>query len=226
MNDTKMKIAVIGGTGPEGSGLAARWANAGHQVTIGSRSAEKARQAAAELNRLLGEDRVAGNDNRAAATAADVVVLTVPFSGQMPTVRELKDVLRGKILVDVTVPLVTPKVATVQLPPGGSCVAAVQAELGAAVRVVSAFQNVSAHKLKKLNRAIACDVLVCADDKAARATVIALARDAGLRGIDAGPLANSAAAEALTSLLIWINRTYKVPDAGIAITGLPAAQAG
>jgi NADPH-dependent F420 reductase len=217
----KLKIAVIGGSGAEGSGLAARWALAGHAVTIGSRSADKARQAADELNRLVRENRIAGDENRAAASNSDVVVLTVPFAAQMPTVRELSDVLRGKVLVDVTAPLVPPKVSTVQLPPGGSCVVAVQKELGSDVRVVSAFQNVSAHKLKKLDQTIACDVLVCSDDKEARRTVIGLARDAGLRGIDAGPLANSVAAEAFTSLLIWINRTYKVPDAGVAITGLP-----
>lgn len=220
MND-KLKIAVIGGSGAEGSGLAARWAHAGHLVMIGSRNADKARQAADELNRLLGASRVASDQNKAAASKADVVVLTVPFSAQMPTVRELKDVLGGKILVDVTVPLVPPKVSTVQLPPGGSCVVAVQKELGSDVRVVSAFQNVSAHKLKKLNETTACDVLVCSDDAEARRAVIGLARDAGLRGIDAGPLANSVAAEAFTSLLIWINRSYKIPDAGVAITGLP-----
>jgi hypothetical protein len=223
MNNNKLKIAVIGGTGAEGSGLALRWAHAGHHDTIGSRSAEKARQTAGELNKLLGVDRIAGADNRAAAESTDIVVLAVPFSGQMQTVRELKGVLPGRILVDVTVPLVPPKVGTVQLPPGGSCVVAVQAELGPDVRVVSAFQNVSAHKLKKLDQAIACDVLVCSDDREARTAVIGLARDAGLRGIDAGPLANSAAAEALTSLLICINRAYKIPDAGIAITGLPAS---
>jgi 8-hydroxy-5-deazaflavin:NADPH oxidoreductase len=219
--DARLKIAVIGGSGAEGSGLAARWARAGHTITIGSRDAEKARRAADALNRLVGGSAIAGEENKAAAGTADIVVLTVPFSAQMPTVRELKDVLAGKILVDVTAPLVPPKVSTVQLPPGGSCVVLVQQEFGPDVRVVSAFQNVSAHKLKKLDQAIACDVLVCADDKAARQTVISLARDAGLRGIDAGPLANSAAAEAITSLLIWINRTYKIPDAGVAITGLP-----
>jgi NADPH-dependent F420 reductase len=220
MND-RLKIALIGGSGAEGSGLAARWAHAGHLVTIGSRDAERARRAADELNRLLGSSRVASDENKAAASKADIVVLTVPFSAQMATVRELRDVLAGKILVDVTVPLVPPKVSTVQLPPGGSCVVLVQKELGSNVRVVSAFQNVSSHKLKKLDQAIACDVLVCSDDKEARQTVIGLARDAGLRGIDAGPLANSAAAEAITSVLIWINRTYKIPDAGVAITGLP-----
>lgn len=216
-------IAVVGGTGAEGSGLGLRWAAAGHRVILGSRDGARARQSAAELSALLpaGAPAIEGDESLAAAARATVVVLAVPFAAQMPTAIALRGSLEGKILIDVTVPLVPPKVSTVQLPPGGSSVAAVQRELGAGVRVVSAFQNVSAHKLKKLDTRVACDVLVCADDKEARQRVVALAADAGLRGVDAGPLANSAAAEAMTSLLIWINRTYKIPDAGIAITGLP-----
>jgi NADPH-dependent F420 reductase len=214
-------IAIIGGTGAEGSGLAVRLAHAGHEVILGSRAAEKASAVAAELNLIVPGDRIRGADNASAAQAASIVVLTVPFAGQMPTIREIAPQLAGKILVDVTVPLVPPKVSRVQLPLGGSCVLMTQRELGDGVRVVSAFQNVSAHKLKRLDAKIACDVLVCADDAEARKIVIALVAAMGLRGIDAGPLANSAAAEALTSVLIWINRTYKVPDAGIAITGLP-----
>lgn len=215
-------IAVIGGTGAEGGGLALRWAAAGHRVIIGSRDAGKAATAAAELRARLpaGGGLLEGAASEAAAAEASVVVLTVPFAAQMETARALRSVLAGKIFIDVTVPLAPPKVSTVQLPAGGSCVVLVQNELGPEVRVVSAFQNVSAHKLKKIGHEIACDVLVCADDKEARQRVVALAADAGLRGIDAGPLANSAAAEALTSLLIWVNRAYKVPDAGIAITGL------
>jgi len=214
-------IAVIGGTGAEGGGLALRWAAAGHRVILGSRDAAKAQQAAAELSALLPAGRIEGEDSASAAAKATIVVLAVPFSGQMATVRALRAELQGKILIDVTVPLVPPKVSTVQLPPGGSSVVLVQKELGEGVKVVSAFQNVSAHKLKKLDMKIACDALVCADDKDARLRVVQLAEDAGLKGINAGPLANSAAAEAMTSLLIWINRAYKVPDAGIAITGLP-----
>jgi NADPH-dependent F420 reductase len=215
-------IAVIGGTGAEGGGLALRWAAAGHRVIIGSRDAAKAVAAASELRALLpaGSGPLEGAASEAAAGEASIVALTVPYAAQMATARALKPVLAGKVFIDVTVPLAPPKVSTAQLPAGGSCVVLVQQALGPEVRVVSAFQNVSAHKLKKLDHAIACDVLVCADEKEARQRVVALAADAGLRGIDAGPLANSAAAEALTSLLIWINRAYKVPDAGLAITGL------
>jgi hypothetical protein len=217
------RICVVGGTGAEGSGLALRWAKHGHQVTIGSRDAAKARAAADELNQILGETRITGSSSEEGASAAEIVVLTVPFAVQVETVRALKQFLKGKILVDVTVPLVPPKVARVQLPASDSCVVAVQELLGADTRVVSAFQNVSAHKLKKLDYRIECDVLVCSDDKEAREVGIALVADAGLRGVDAGALANSVVAESLTSALIWINRTYKIPDAGIRITGLPEA---
>ncbi len=220
MAEKRYSICVVGGTGAEGGGLALRWARAEHRVTLGSRDAAKAQVAARELNGILGNDAVAGTDNLSGAAAADIVVLTVPFAAQMPTVTELKSTLGGKILIDVTVPLVPPKVSRVQLPAADSCVVAVQQMLGESVRVVSAFQNVSAHKLKQLDTKIDCDVLVTSDDKDARGVAIALAQDAGLRGIDGGPLANSVVAESLTSALIWINRTYKISDAGIRITGL------
>jgi NADPH-dependent F420 reductase len=213
-------IAVIGGTGAEGSGLALRWANAGHQVVIGSRDATKAQAAADELNVLLGKTALSGRSNPDAVAFADIVVLTVPYASQLSTVEGLAGKLDGKILVDVTVPLVPPKVSTVQLPASDSAAVALQALVGPGVKVVSAFQNISAHKLKKLDHVIPCDVLVCCDDKDARLIVMDLAKDAGLRGINAGPLANSTVAESLTSVLIWINRAYKIPDAGITITGI------
>ena len=214
------RIAVLGGTGQEGSGLALRWANAGHQVTLGSRSAAKAEKAAAALNQRLGREALKGMDNRSAAAAAEIVVLAVPYAAQRVSVEEVREALAGKILVDVTVPLVPPRVARVQLPEGGSAVEAIQKLLGERTRVVSAFQNVSAHYLAELDRVIECDVLVCGDDKDAREVAVRLAADAGLRGVHAGVLAKSAAAEALTSALIAVNRHYKVPAAGIRITGV------
>lgn len=217
---TFLTIAVLGGTGAEGSGLAVRWAQAGHKVILGSRSAEKAQAAATALNQRLGGERVRGTDNGSATAAAEVVVLAVPYSAQRPTVEEVRAGLPGKILIDVTVPLVPPRVSRVQLPEGGSAVEAMQKLLGEQTRVVSAFQNVSAHYLSDLARTIECDVLVCGDDKDAREVAVRLAADAGLRGVHAGVLANSAAAEALTSALIAINRHYKVPAAGIRITGV------
>jgi 8-hydroxy-5-deazaflavin:NADPH oxidoreductase len=212
-------IAVIGGTGAEGSAIALRLARAGHRVIIGSRDEAKAVKTARALVELLGKGEISGTSNFSAADKAAIVILTVPFAVQSGSIAEIRPALTGKILVDATAPLVPPRVNRVQLPPAGSAVAAIQALLGDGVRVVSAFQNVSAEKLKYLDASVDCDVLVCADDASARQTVIELVEEMGLRGIDAGPICNSAAAEALTSVLIWINRKYGVAGAGIRITG-------
>ena len=216
-------IAVLGGTGQEGGGLALRWAKAGHRVILGSRDATKASAAATQMKAKLGGGLITGDANESAAAAAEVVVLTVPFAAQRATVEDVREALTNKILIDATAPLVPPKVARVQLPGGGSAVAAIQAMLGDKVRVVSAFQNVSAHHLQDLAHNIECDVLVCGDDPAAREIAIRLSADMGLRGVHAGPIVNSAAAEALTSILIAMNMRYKVPGTGIRITGLPPA---
>lgn len=218
----KPVIAVIGGSGAEGSGLALRWAKAGYRVLLGSRGADRAEAKAAELNALLGKDQVVGLANGDAASQADVAVLTVPYAAQLSTLRDLKGTLAGKILVDVTVPLVPPKVSRVQLPEGGSAVVIAQNELGPDVKVVAAFQSVSAHHLLDLEHQVDCDVMVFGDDKDARETVVKLAEAIGMCGLHAGPLANSAAAEALTSVLIFMNRHYKSPGTGIKITGLPS----
>jgi 8-hydroxy-5-deazaflavin:NADPH oxidoreductase len=217
----RSKIAVLGGTGKEGSGLALRWANAGHHIVIGSRMRERAQEAAAAINARIGMERAEGAGNLAAAQRGDIVVLTVPYAAQLATLEEVRTALAGKILIDVTVPLVPPQVGRVQLPDGGSAVVKAQAMLGPGVRVVSAFQNIPAELLGELGQAVDCDVLVCGDDRDARAQVIALAQDAGMRAFHAGPLANSVVAEALTSVLITINRQHKVKHSGIAITGLP-----
>jgi NADPH-dependent F420 reductase len=215
-------IAIIGGSGALGMGLAFRWAIAGYRIVIGSRRSESAEKAAAEINRLL-SDRVKpptakGLVNSEAAANGDIVVLAVPFVQQHDLVQTIRTALYGKILVDTTVPLVPPKVGIVQLPEGGSAAVATQRLLGDQVRVVSAFQNAAADKLRSL-AALDCDVLVSGDDAAARQHVVALAEAAGMRAFHAGPLANSAAAEALTSVLITINRQHKC-QAGIRIVGL------
>lgn len=216
---TKTVIGIIGGTGDLGSGLAKCWTKAGYKVVIGSRSRDKAVSAAAEIGAS-----VKGDDNLGAARAADIVILAVPFASHDATIAEIKDAVQGKIVVDAAVPLVPPKVSIVQLPSGGSAAQIAQRLLGEGVRVVSAFHNVGAAKLHKGGRAD-CDVLVFSDDAEARNQVIELAGAVANRGIGGGALANSAAAEALTSVLIWINRQYKVPGAGIAITGLRDAAA-
>ena len=217
----KYKIAILGGTGAQGSGLALRLAAAGHEITIGSRDPDRARVAASDLSARAGKP-IGGADNRGACGGADIVVLTVPYAVQRSAVEAVLDELAGKILVDATGPLVPPRVSLVQLPDGCSAVAVIQQLTGSTVRVVSAFQNVSAQHLADLAHAVDCDVLICGNDRDACEVVIGLAADMGLRGLYAGPIGNSAAAEALTSVLITINRRYKVPGgAGIRITGIP-----
>jgi NADPH-dependent F420 reductase len=214
-------IAIAGGTGKEGKGLAYRWAKAGYQIIIGSRQAEKAQSAAAELNSLLkGVLPVKGMVNPDAVSEADLVVLTVPFSAHRDTLLILKDALQGKILIDVTVPLVPPKVTRVQMPPAGSAAQEAREVLGEGVKVCAAFQNISYEHLLN-NEEITCDVLVTGVDKESRAIVLKLVSDAGMIGWDAGVLENSVVVEGMTSILIGINKQYGVHDAGIQITGVP-----
>lgn len=221
-----MRIGIIGGAGAEGGGLALRWAAAGHEVIIGSRSPERAEAAAEEMTAILTEARISGATNADAAARSEIAVLAVPYSAQQSSALQVAEHLKGKILVDVTAPLKPPKVSVVQLPAGGSAVTALQDALGDGVTVVSAFQNISAHHLRDLTHEMDCDVLVSSNDGGAAEIVIGLANDAGMRGWHVGPLANSAAAEALTSVLIALNRKYKINGAGIRITGTPASAAG
>ncbi len=206
-------IAIIGGTGHLGAALARRWAKAGLPVIIGSRQAEAAAKIAAELGHGL-----TGMSNTEAAQRSKIIVVTVPFAAQEATLTSIRPYVQGKLVVDTTVPLMPPKVMQVQLPPEGSAAIRAQNILGEGVTVVSAFHNVAAHRLAT-DDAIACDILVFGSDKAARSEIIALAEHAGLRGLHGGALVNAAAAEALTSILIFLNKTYKVDGAGIQITG-------
>lgn len=215
-----MTIAVLGGTGKEGSGLALRWAHSGYKVIIGSREAQKAQAGAQELNDILEGDYVQGMANPEAAAAADLVVLSVPYSAHKPTLESVQPYLAGKILVDVTVPLTPPKVRQVHVPAGHAATLEAREMLGDSVRVVAAFQNVSASHLKHLGHAVDCDVLVCGDDEEAKNEVIRLVEAVGMRGIDAGKLENAVAVEALTPVLLYINKKYNLEGAGIRITGL------
>lgn len=221
MNASKPVIAILGGSGDLGGGLAWRWARAGYDVVIGSRTQEKAEQAAAELNNEGLPKPVLGMSNEAAAKAGDVVVMTVPFVNHQGTLESVKDTVQGKVFIDVTVPLVPPKVGTVQLPEGGSACVMAQDFLGDEVKVVSAFQNVAAAHLTDASHDPDCDVLVCGNDKEACALVVELVEAAGMRGWHAGPIANSVVAEAMTSVLITLNRRYKIPGSGFRITGTP-----
>jgi NADPH-dependent F420 reductase len=214
-------IAVIGGTGKEGKGLAMRWAHAGHSVIIGSRNAARAETAASELNGLLGKDAVRGLSNADAAQAAEVVVLSVPYEAHRATLEMIKDGAQGKVLIDVTAPLDPVNKKKAYRVPEGSAGVAAQQFLGENVRVVSAFQNISYTHLSNVEEDLGCDVLVCGNDKAAKQLVIGLAKDAGMAAFDAGPIENSVVAEGLTAVLININIAFKIKNAGIHLTGVP-----
>ena len=217
-SNAKETVAILGGTGDLGTGLAIRWSKAGHKIVIGSRTLEKAQAAVAALQEISPETPAEAMENFDAAKAGEIVVLTVPAEHQESTLSSVKENLTGKILIDVTVPLVPPKVGTVQLPPEGSAGKRAQELLGEEVMVVSAFQNIAAHLLKE-DVQIECDVLVTGNKKAARQRVIEMIESAGMVGWHAGPIDNAAAAEALTSILIQINRSGIVSHSGIKIIG-------
>lgn len=215
------KIAVIGGTGKEGKGLALRWANAGYDLIIGSRDAERAAAAARELNAALGSSNVCGLSNADAARAADLVVLTVPYEAHAATLNMIAEATQGKILIDVTAPLDPMNKKKALHVPEGSAAQAAQQRLGENVRVVAAFQNISYTHLSDLHETLACDVLVCGNDKEAKRQVMELARHAGMAAFDAGPIENAGVVEGLTAVLLNINLAFKIKNAGIQITGVP-----
>lgn len=213
-------IAIVGGTGKEGKGLAYRWANAGYQVIIGSRQLEKAQAAVNDLlPRIQKPENLCGKINLDAAKMADLIVMTVPFAAHRETLIGLIPAAQGKVFVDVTVPLVPPRVTKVQMPPAGSAAQEAQLILGEGVQVVGAFQNISYEKLLD-DEPIECDVLVVGSTKVARYQVLKLVEAAGLTGWDAGPLENSVVVEGMTSILIGLNKQYSVQSAGIKITGI------
>jgi hypothetical protein len=216
-----MRIGIVGGTGKQGSGLAVRWARAGHTIVLGSRDPAKARARAAEL---AGDGHaVEGGDNAWAAREGEVIVLTVPYEAHAETLRGIVEAAAGKVVVDVTVPLKPPKVSRVQLPAGQAAALEAQTLLGASTPVVATLHHVSATHLADPAHVIECDVLVAADDARAKATVMGLIRDLGLRALDAGPLVNAIALESLTPVLIHLNRVYKSQGAGIVFTDLSGA---
>jgi len=217
-----MKIAILGGTGEQGPGLALRWAKAGENVIIGSRQKEKGEKVAAELNQELGKNVLRGTDNVTAAAEADIIVLTVPYSAHIGTLESVKEQCKGKIFIDVSVPLDPDNARRVIMPAAGSASEEAQQVLGSEVKVLCALQNVSAHALRDLNATIDCDVLVCGD-KDARPTVMELINKigGGIRAISAGPLEAARQIEPITALLIRLNILNKVHSAGIRMTGLP-----
>lgn len=213
-----MRIAVIGGTGKEGGGMALRWAHAGHEVFIGSRDEARAQAAAAELGQAAGRT-VRGGGNAQAVEASEIAVLSVPYPAHASTLQELKPALAGRVLIDITVPLQPPKIGSVHLPAGQSAALEAQAILGEATPVVAAMHHVSAVHLRDLDHQIDCDVLACSDDRAALEQAMALIRDLGVRTFDVGPLRNAIALESITPLLLTLNRQHKGRSVGIRITG-------
>jgi len=215
-----MRIAIVGGTGKEGQGLALGWARAGQEILIGSRAPERARGVAAAINAALGRPAATGLANADAAAAAEIAVLTVPYAAHAAVLKEIQAAVRGKILVDVTVPLDPEKPRRLRTPAGGSATEEAQALLGPETRVVAAFQNIAYKRLAE-GAGADCDVLVCGDDAEARRQVMTLAGLLGLRGLDAGPARNARVVEGLTVVLIEINRRHKADEAGIRVTGIP-----
>ena len=220
MSDQKPSVAILGGTGDLGGGLAWQLCQVGYPITIGSRGLEKAEASAAALNERAGAGvNVTGLANPEAAAEAELVIMTVPYASAQATLASVREAVQGKIFVDATVPLVPPKVMRVQLPEGGSAAKLAQEYLGENVRVVSAFQNVAAAHLNADDAKLDdCDVLVAGNDKDAREVVVQLAEDIGIKAWHAGAIDNSVVAEALTSVLIFMNKRYKFPGAGIKIT--------
>jgi 8-hydroxy-5-deazaflavin:NADPH oxidoreductase len=213
-----MRIGVMGGTGKEGRGLALRWAKAGHEIFIGSRDAARAQATALELAAL---GKIHGGDNAWAASQSEVVLLSVPYAAHAETLTSLKSALEGRIVIDITVPLKPPKVTQVNLPAGQSAALEAQEILGPNTPVVATLHHVSSVHLAEADHPIDCDVLLCSDNDNAKTVVIELLKNLDLRGLDAGPLKNSIALESLTPVLLYMNRKYKSPGAGIRITGLP-----
>ncbi len=215
-----LTVAVLGGTGKEGKGLAYRWAKAGYQILIGSRIPERAVSAAAEIiEKLEGSGSVVGMSNPEAAQRANIVVLAVPYVAHRETLESIKNMLGGKLLIDVTVPLIPPKLSKVQMPPAGSAAQEAKEMVGEGVEVCAAFQNISYEHLLG-DGDVECDVLVTGTSKDARREVLKLVEAAGLTGWDAGPIENSVVIEGLTSVLININKQYGSTHAGIRITGV------
>lgn len=214
-------LSIIGGTGKQGSALAARFANAGVQVIIGSRDALRGADAATAMNARLGLHNISGTSNRDAAQQGDIVLLSVPYDGMQPILDDLKESAQGKIVINIASALDPEKKTRAKIPPKGSITAEVQEFFGQGTRVVAAFQNVSPEKLESENAKIDSDVLVCGGDKDAREQVIAVCKQAGIEAFDAGVLANAVVVETLTAVLIAINVRYKIKGAGIRLTSVP-----
>lgn len=216
-----LTLAIIGGTGKQGTALAARFAKAGVPILIGSRDAQRGADAADALNAHLNLQNISGTSNREAARRSDIVLLSVPYDGMQPILQDLQDAVQDKIVINIASSLDPEKKTRAKIPAEGSITAEVQNFFGEGTRVVAAFQNISPEKLESEDATIDSDVLVCGGDKEAREKVIALCAQAGIDAFDVGVLANAVAVETLTAVLIAVNVKYKVKGAGIRLTSVP-----
>jgi 8-hydroxy-5-deazaflavin:NADPH oxidoreductase len=214
-----VNIAILGGTGREGAGLATRWAIAGHSIIIGSRDPARAHDKAVELRDKAHKIPIVGHGNAEAAALGEVVVIALPASGLGTTLPEVRDACRGKVVVSTVVPLTFGGPRLFTPPPEGSAAEQVQALLPEG-RVVAAFHHIAAHELASGDHPIDCDLLLCGGDAAAKNVVTELGRAMGLRSLDVGALTNAGPIEGITAVLATINRRYKLKNSGIKITGL------
>jgi hypothetical protein len=214
-----MNVAILGGTGKEGAGLAARWAQAGHAIIIGSRDAARAQSKAAELRQITGRREISGESNAEAARRGAVVVIALPADGLANTLPEVREGCRGKVVISTVVPLTFGGGRLFTPPPVGSSAEEAQALLPGAT-VVAAFHHIAAHELSATEHAIECDLLLCGGDAAAKQAVVDLATSMRLRSVDVGPLTNAGPLEGITAVLATINRRYKLKNSGIKITGV------
>lgn len=219
-----MTIAIIGGTGPQGQGLALRLALAGSDVVLGSRDGERANVIAQELKAKIPDARgqISGTDNEGAVNLSDeIVVIAVPYSGHRVTLESLAPLLTNKIVVDIVVPLTEGNPKSVTMPPEGSATEEGQAILGKEIAVVGAFHNVSAHQLNHLEANINCDILVCGNSMEAKQKVIELIETLGMNGLNAGPVENARCIEAITPILIRLNISKAYPHRHVGIKIAP-----
>ncbi|HEX2027158.1 MAG TPA: NADPH-dependent F420 reductase [Nitriliruptorales bacterium] len=219
--DRLEQIAIVGGTGPQGRGLAARWSRAGYTVHVGSRSRERAEDVAARVRTRAGDDvDVRGATNLEVCARSEIVVVTLPYEAQRPTLPDLRAVVAGKLVCSVVNPMVFDEVGPKAMRVEAGSAAEECQELLPGARVVSAFQSVPAKRLWDVDHPVGCDVLICGDDPGAKHRVAHLAADIpGMWGVDCGPLRNSASIENVTPVLLFVNRRYRV-HAGLRIDGI------
>ena len=221
MSNPNPSLAVIGGTGKEGSAIAMRFAKAGVKTLIGSRDAAKAQNMANTINSKFNIKNVEGYTNREATAKADIVLLAVPYDGMKPILEDIKPAAAGKVIVNIASSLDAEKKSRARINPAGSIAMEIQMFFGEGAKIVDAFQNISPEQLEKFDEKIETDVLVVGADRETRDMVIGLIKKVGIDAFDAGMIQNAVIVETMTAALIAINIRYKVRGAGIRLVGVP-----